>query len=197
MPPRQRRHSLVARLRRALRAREGAVAIEAAILIPFLCFAALILIDTVRYIRTVARMDRVAAVTADLIARSDSIVDQVDFTTATRNNALGTFFLIANKVAAPGDLAADGRVIVTAVTPPAVATPNWQRTGPYTLAASSRLGDLPPLPTGGVLIVAEVFFRFRSVALETLGLLSSTDALIYRRAVFRPRLGALTTLETP
>ncbi|MEK0082824.1 TadE/TadG family type IV pilus assembly protein [Benzoatithermus flavus] len=194
----QRLPMFLARLRRVSSARDGAVAIEAALLVPFLLVAMVVLIDTVRYIRTTARMDRVAATTADLIARNDRLIDRTDFTTATRNDELGTFFLIANKVAAPSDLATRGEVIVTSITPLASGfKQNWQRTGPYGLTLSSRLGDLPPLPTGGALIVAEVFYSFDSIILQSLGVLSPSSLTIYRRAVFRPRLGALETLDPP
>jgi Flp pilus assembly protein TadG len=179
-------------------AREAVVAIETAIIVPLLCLATLILVDTVRFIRTTARVERVAAITADLIARNDKIIDRTDFRTATLNNELGMFFLIANKAAEPDDLAGQGQVIVTSVTPTSTGrTLNWQRTGPYGISQSSRVGSLPPLPTSGAYIVAEVFFRFQSTVLESLGLLSSTNALIYRRAVFRPRLAALETLQAP
>jgi Flp pilus assembly protein TadG len=185
-------------LARFMNARGAAVAIETAIVVPLLCFAIVILADTVRFIRTTARMERVAGITADLIARNDKIVDRVNFNTPTLNNELGMFFLTANKAAAPDDLAGQGQVIVTSVTPTSTGrTLNWQRTGPYGISQSSRVGSLPPLPTSGAYIVAEVFFRFQSTVLESLGLLSSTNALIYRRAVFRPRLAALETLQAP
>jgi hypothetical protein len=191
-------HRARAWLARAAAAREATVAIETAIIVPLLCVAILFLVDTVRFIRTVARVERVAGITADLVARNDVVVDRVDFRTATLNNELGMFFLVANKAAEPDNLAAEGRVIVTSITPIAAGgTLNWQRTGPYGVGEPSRLGTLPPLPTSGAVIVAEVFLRFRSAILETTGLLSAADAMIYRRALFRPRLAALETLAAP
>ena len=104
-------------LARFMNARGAAVAIETAIVVPLLCFAIVILADTVRFIRTTARMERVAGITADLIARNDKIVDRVNFNTPTLNNELGMFFLTANKAAAPDDLAGQGQAIVTSVSP--------------------------------------------------------------------------------
>jgi hypothetical protein len=191
-------HRTRAWLARLLAAREAAVAIETAFVVPLLCFAIVILADTVRYIRTTARMERVAGITADLIARNETIVNRRDFRTPTLNNELGMFFLIANKAAEPDDLAGRGRVIVSSIVPTAGGyLQKWQETGPYGISASSRIGDLPPLPTSGAFIVAEVFFQFRSAILETTGLLSPASATIYRRAVFRPRLAALESLESP
>jgi hypothetical protein len=189
---------LCTRLARGLRAREGAVAIEAALLIPLLFVGLAVLVDAVRYVRAAARMDRVAAQTADLVARSEKVVDRVDFNAPTGTDELGMFFLVANKVAAPSNLAGHGQVIVTSITPNAGGfTQNWQRTGPYALTEPSRIASLPPLPTGGALIVAEVFYDFDSLILDTLGILSPTTLRLYRRAVFRPRLGTLETLVTP
>ena len=185
----------MARLRACAR---GSVAIETAIILPFLCIAVLALTDLVRYVRASARLDRVVATTADLIARSDRVIDRTDFTSATLNNELGMFFLVANLAAEPDDLPADGAVIISSITPTGRTsfTRNWQRTATqYALRPNSRLEAIPPLPVGGGFIVAEVFLRFRSAILESLGLLPEDLALIYRRAVFRPRLSALTSLE--
>ena len=187
-------------LAQAMAAREAVVAIETAIIVPLLCLATLILVDTVRFIRTTARVERVAAITADLIARNDKIIDRTDFRTATLNNELGMFFLIANKAAEPDDLAGQGQVIVTSITQTTGSVvKNWNppRTGPYGISEASRIDSLPPLPTSGAFIVAEVFLRFRSAILETTGLLSPANTMIYRRAVSRPRLAAFETLEPP
>jgi len=181
------------RIRRHTR---GAVAIEAAIIIPVLLIGVLALIDTVRFIGTAARLDQAAAIAADLTARSETVVDQVDFTQPTANNALAMFFFSANQVALPSDLATDGQVILSAIQPTVGGYQLlWQRTGPYSAAMTSRLSSLPQLPTTGTHVVAEVFFRFRPAVLETLGVLSAAETILYRRAVFRARRTALTGLE--
>lgn len=186
------------RLAGLLRAREGAVAIEAALVIPFLLLAVVTLIDTVRYIDTSARMGRVAATTADLITRGEKLIARTDFTSPGADE-LGMYLLIANKVAAPSDLVGRGRVYVTSVTPLASGfKQNWApQTGAYGLAVASRIGELPALPVGGAMIVVEVFYRFDPLILDTLGVLGGDGLTIYRRAVFRPRLGTLETLGSP
>ena len=106
------------------------------------------------------------------------------------------FFLSANQVALPSNLASDGQVILSAIQPTVGGYQLlWQRSGPYALAMQSRLSSLPQLPTSGTHVVAEVFFRFRPAILESLGVLSAAEATLYRRAVFRVRKTALTVLE--
>tara|TARA_R110002110_G_scaffold78961_1_gene206754 strand:- start:232 stop:816 length:585 start_codon:yes stop_codon:yes gene_type:complete len=186
-------HRFAARL---VRARRGAVAIEAAIVVPLLLIAVMVVIDTVRFITTATRLDVVAATAADLTARSSSVVDQVNFNRIGGNNELAMFFFSANQVGLPSDIAADGQIIISAIQPtPGGHTVLWQRTGPYGLAMPSRLDGVPQLPTTGTHVVAEVFFRFRPAILESLGVISSAEATLYRRAVFRPRKAALTVLE--
>jgi len=168
----------------------GAVAIEAAIIVPVLLIAILAVIDTVRFITTATRLDLVAATAADLTARAETVADQVNFAAIGANNELAMFFFSANQVGLPNDLVSDGQVIISA-------TLLWQRSGPYGLVMSSRLDSLPQLPTTGTHVVAEVFYRFRPAVLETLGVLTAAEAVLYRRAVFRPRKTALTALEPP
>jgi Flp pilus assembly protein TadG len=183
-------------MRNIWRHNRGAVAIEAAIIIPLLLIAIVAVIDTVRFIGTATRLDQAAAIAADLAARSETLVDQVDFAQPTANNALAMFFLSANQVALPSNLASDGQVILSAIQPTVGGYQLlWQRSGPYALAMQSRLSSLPQLPTSGTHVVAEVFFRFRPAILESLGVLSAAEATLYRRAVFRVRKTALTVLE--
>lgn len=162
-----------------------------------LMVVALFVTDAMRFAGTMARLDRVAATTADLVARSDSLVDEVDFNAPTRNDSLATFFFAGNEVAEPDDLVLDGRIILSSVRPSGGGSfdRNWERTGPYGLPAASRLTLLPELPTTGSFIVSEVFFRFRPLILERLGLLDEASVVLYARAFFRPRTGSLEVLE--
>lgn len=181
-----------------VRDQRGNVTIEAAILLPVLLTMLVLGADLVRYLDTVARMDRVAATVADLVARSDTVIDRTDFTAPVANNDLATFLRAGNEAAHPDDLAARGRVWVSAVRPGAGGGFElmWQRTGPYELDAASRLEALPELPTTGTFVVAEVIFAYEPLILDTLGV-EAFAPIVYRRAVFRPRLTALAALETP
>ncbi len=193
--------SLILKRRRPplLADRAGNVTIEAAIVLPFVLLLLVIGADVVRYLDTGARIDRAAAIAADLVARSESVVDRTDFDAPIANNDLATFLSAANEVAHPHDLETKGRVYVSAVRPGEGGgfTLLWRRTGPYGLDAESRLDEgLPPLPTNGNFVVAEVVYAYEPFILDTLGLEGFTP-IIYRRAIFRPRLAALAALESP
>jgi len=178
--------------------RRGNVTIEAAIVLPIVLTMLVVGADVVRYLDTVARMERVAATTADLVARSETVIDRTDFAAPVANNDLATFLRVGNEVAHPDDLESHGRVWVSAVRPGDGGGFSllWRRTGPYDLEADSRLDALPALPTNGNFVVAEVIFAYQPLILDTLGLDGFTP-VIYRRALFRPRLSALAALETP
>jgi len=180
------------------RDRGGNVTIEAAITLPVVLLLMVLGGDVVRYLDTVARMERTAATTADLVARNETLIDHTDFTAPIANNDLATSLLAANAVAYPDELESRGRVWVSAVRPGDGGGFSllWRRTGPYTLDADSRLDSLPVLPTTGNFVVVEVIFAFEPVILDTLGLDGFTP-VIYRRALFRPRMTALAALEAP
>jgi hypothetical protein len=183
---------------RLARAHGGAVAIEAAIIIPLLIIGIATVIDAVRFIGTAARLERVAATAADLTARSDDVIDQVNFNSVGANNELAMFFFSANQAGMPDDIARDGQVIISGILPVGGGyTLLWQRSGPYGLSMASRLNEIPQLPTTGTHIVAEAFLRFRPIVLETLDILSAAELVLYRRAVFRPRRTALASLLPP
>lgn len=179
--------------------RGGNVAIEAALVLPVLIGLLVLTADVIRYLDSAARVERAAAAAADLGARNETLIDHVDFQAPIANNDLAMVFLAANETAYPDDLAARGRVYLSAVIVDAGTGGRllWQRTGPYGLAAESRLDPtaLPPLPTGSTFIVAEVIYDFRPLLIDADLLDRLVPRFLYRRAVFRPRLTALTTLE--
>jgi hypothetical protein len=194
--------SLIPRPRRCCpplrRDRRGNVTIEAAIILPVLLTMLVLGADLARYLSTVARMDRVAAAVADLVARSETVIDRTDFTAPVANNDLATFLRAGNEAAHPNDLAARGRVWVSVVRPGEGGGFElmWRRSGPYQLEALSRLDSLPDLPANGNFVVAEVIFAYEPLILDTLGIDGFTP-VVYRRAIFRPRLTALAALDPP
>lgn len=177
-----------------LRDRRGSITIEAAIIIPVVIFVLTLGVDITRYIEASARMHRAAAVAADLTARNETVRDNVDFNAAFANNDLAAFFTAANEVARPDDLVGRGRVFI-GVFDPSTGARLWQRTGPYSLEATSRVDTLPPLPEHGSIVIAEVFLDFEPMLLGAADFVGLADLVIYRRAFFRPRLAALTSLE--
>lgn len=181
--------------------RRGNVAIEAAIALPFLFGVMLLTLDVIRYLDASARIERAAAVAADLSARSKTLVDYVDFTKPRANDELAMLFLAANEAAYPDELPESGRVYLSAVRIDSSggARVLWQRTGPYALAEPSRLsaGKIPALPGGGTYIVAEVFYDFKPLLLDAPRIAGVLPRVLYRQATFRPRLTALATLQAP
>ncbi len=186
------------RLTKLLVDRRASITLEAAVAFPVVVIMLILTADTVRYLETLARMDRVAAVVADLTARNETVVDRVDFHAPEANNDLAMFMRAGHEVAHPDDLPGRGRIYISSVAPKAGGhTELWQRTGPYVLEADSRLDELPQLPTNGNFIVAEVIYDFSPMLMDAVGFGEIVPLVMYRRAIFRPRLNALESLEAP
>jgi hypothetical protein len=181
------------------------VALEAAFVAPFMLMLVLGGFDVVDYVLKMNKVERIGATAADLLARNDTVRDGM---TVVQGNEIGVFFQAADQSALPLDINANGRVIISAVNNadgngPRVA---WQRTGNYTLAVSSRLGqegDPAVLPTGFVVrmgetaIIAETFYKFDAFGFAGVLFDSVTggEETIYRQAFFKPRTGTLDVLE--
>ena len=174
--------------------RRGSVSIEIAIVVPVLLMAAVGLVDLVRYLDVTIRLDRVASSVAGMVTRSTVLLDRSDFASVHDSKEIGMFLLAGNKLAEPDDLAAHGRVVLTSLTIGSGIAVNWQRSGPYGIAATSRAQRLAPLPPAGEYVLAEVFYQFKPLILDRLGILPGVRTLIYRQAMFRPRLNTLTSL---
>lgn len=175
----------------------GSVAVEAAIAIPGLFLALILVIDTVRYLEAAARVQRAAALAADLVTRNKTAIDRTDFEIATYNNELGMVLLAANAAAEPSDLVEDGRVILSAIRADGAGfSVYWSRTSElYELDAESRLDEMPPLPTGSNYVVAEVFLDFEPLAFDQFWTAAIGQNLLYDHFAYRPRLGGLTELD--
>lgn len=180
--------NLLARLMRDCR---GGALIELAAVAPVLVLLTMGGVEIARLALLHQKLDRVAASMGDLVSQADGIsAAQVD-----------QLFAAVAPVAWPFALGADGTVIVTSVGETGGSTRvNWQRQGGGTLAENSAFGvagataTLPAgltLRSGDTLIAAEVWFDFRPVLFAAV----APPARLYHRALFRPRLGALTTLN--
>ncbi|MBN8543549.1 MAG: pilus assembly protein [Alphaproteobacteria bacterium] len=138
------------------------------------------------------KVEKVAYITADVTSQATVLTaDQMD-----------EYLLAASQVMDPFEFAENGVVIVTSVErdPGDVQRIRWQYEGGGSLEAESRVGlavgVTAVLPEGLIInerdnvIVAEVFYRYTPMFAAN-GLYEETD--IYKTAVFKPRLGALTT----
>lgn len=175
----------------------GNVAVEAALILPLLAVAIVASVDVARYLQLSARADRVAGSLADLVSRADIIRDRTALDHLSRNTDIGVYFRMAQEMAAPEPLV-EGGVVISSITGAAEApVVNWMRAdGAQASASAARLQTIPALPAGMPFVVAEVFLPFQPVILDREALIGTIgfDRVIYRRALFRPRAAALTTL---
>jgi Flp pilus assembly protein TadG len=171
----------------------GSVLVEFALALPLLLVLLLTSLEFSVLLLMTQKVQRLAASTADLVAQAD------DPLTAAQLDAL---FSAAPFVVEPFDHAADGRVIVSAVVLGAGNLPTvaWQRSDAGRLMAVSAIGNpggaatLPPgfaLRPGETVIVAEAYQAFR----PTLTAAVLRPSTVYEQAYYRPRLGALATLN--
>lgn len=188
----------VTRLRALWRCAAGAVVVEAALLLPLLAIGVVASVDVARYLELNARADRIAAGMADLVSRADVIRDRAVFDAASQSTDLGVYFELARVMAEPEALSVGGGIVLSSITGGTDAvTVNWTRAeGSGAVTSATRLQALAPLPAGMPFIVAEVFLPFQPLILDRTALLGSIgfERAIYRRALFRPRSAALTTL---
>lgn len=180
------------------RARRGSVVVEAALLLPLLALTMVASIDVARYLQMAARADRVAGALADMVSRADTIRDRPAFDAQSQSTDTGVYFELARQLAAPEDLAGAGGVVIRSLTGQAGGPRiNWSRgQGPAADLSPGGVAVLTTLPAGMNFVVAEIFLPFRPIILDRRALLGEVgfDRVIYRRAVYRPRAGALTTL---
>jgi hypothetical protein len=138
------------------------------------------------------KVEKVAYITADVTAQATVLTaDQLD-----------EYLLAAAQVMEPFEFDETGVVIITSVErdPGDVQRIRWQYRGGGALVAESRIGlavgATANLPNNLVInerdnvIVSEVFYRYDPMFAAE-GLYEETT--LYKTAVFKPRLGALTT----
>jgi Flp pilus assembly protein TadG len=177
--------------KRFSQADDGMSLAEFAIMLPILTTLLLGGVDVGRLAFLQQKLDRAASTVGDMVSQGQTI------TTAQLND----IFNSVAPVIQPFPIG-PGVVIVTSVgaSGGAAAAINWQRSGGGSLSATSaigRPGQAPTLPTGFVVrdgetvIVAESFYNFTPIFLPTTVL----PRLIYHRAMYRPRLGSLTTIS--
>lgn len=171
----------------------GAAAAEFAIMFPVLLLLLLGGFEISRFLLIHQKADKVAYTVTDVVAQSTSVT----------NAQLALVMSAAAQIMQPFTFGANGRVIVSSVyqngtNPPVV---RWQYAGGGTLSRTSQIGTVngnATLPGGLTLndrdnvIIAEVYYSY--VPVFSGGLMTARD--IYKNAIFKPRLGALTTPPT-
>jgi Flp pilus assembly pilin Flp len=182
------------RLRKLWRDKSGVAAIEFALMLPLLVALFIGCLEVTFKIWSTQKAEKLAVTLADVVAQAQE-VKQAD---------LVALVGAVDKIMDPFPFGNDGVVYISSVYLPqpeedeALGDPivNWQfKKG--TFSAVSKIGTqngTANLPTGFDLnerdnvIVAEVFYKYTPIAP---GVMFDTGT-IYRRAFFKPRLGALT-----
>jgi Flp pilus assembly protein TadG len=174
---------------RFIRRNEGIAATEMALIAPVLLTLFLGCAETGLLVRTHFQAAQMASTIADVIARYKSVTSA----------DIASIFAVSAEVMGTRDFDEHGTVVLSSIATDdkGKATVAWQCTGGQ-LGNASRIGTAgrqASLPGGLVLdkddnvIIAEVFYRYRPL----LGWNAPDVTLAYKTALFRPRLGDLTT----
>lgn len=171
------------------RDQRGVAAVEFALALPVMVTLFFGMVEITRYVLIHQKTEKTAYSLSDLVAQSTSLT----------NAQLTSMFAATSEVMNPFATGGNSVVIITSIqrngnNPPQIA---WQRKGGGTLNRTSHFGTsgMATLPPGFTLqdkenvIFAEVFYQF--TPMFGARFLGSNE--IYKTAVFRPRLGALTT----
>ncbi|HRY22791.1 MAG: pilus assembly protein [Geminicoccaceae bacterium] len=171
--------------------RRGVIALEFALILPLLILFCFGTVEVGRFVLLQMKLDQLAASVADLGTRDRTL------SAAT----IDDIFAAGAHIVRPFDLAADGRITLSAVGLTAGDQPRvlWQRRSGGTLDLPSETGtvgspatlpDEITLAVGQTVVVAEVSFSYRGM----FGLLP--ERITTKRAYFRPRLGSLQELSS-
>lgn len=181
---------MLKRLRKLWRDNGGVAAIEFAIMAPMLLALLIGCLEVTFKIWSTQKAEKLAVTLSDVIAQAQSV----------SGDDLASLTGAVDKIMDPFPFGANGMVIISSVyvdQDETVAKVKWQCS--YTdgdFEANSKFGetgDDAELPAGFELaprdnvIVTEVFYLYQPIAPGIM----FDNATIYRRAMFKPRLGAL------
>jgi len=182
-------------LRRFRRCDYGVAYFEFALSAPVLALLLLGSVEVTRYVLITQKVEKTAITISDLAAQE----------TTAKTSILNNDLIASQQVMLPYNFNNNGFVIISSVTqtgaqtaanPPII---NWQYAGGGTMVETSQIGTVgqkATLPAGFTLndkdniIVTEVYYKFTPLLNNII--LGPTN--LYRMALFRPRLGVLTTL---
>lgn len=183
-------------LKKLFKAQAGIAYVEFAITLPFLVMLFLGAVEITRYIIIIQKVEKVSVTISDLVAQSST----------TTNADLAIIVQAASQVMRPFTFNSNAYVIISSVTKTGTNTPkvNWQYTGGGTWTQASGVGTTnnnATLPTGFTMvdkdniIITEVYYNYTplmgSVLHNVIG-----GGTLYKQAVFKPRLGDLTTISS-
>ena len=183
---------LRAAARRFGRCEQGVAALEFALVAPFLILLLLGGFEVSRFLRVQQKAEKIAFTIADVAAQADPVTG-ID---------IQQVFAAVEQIMKPFPFQSEGLVVVTSTTQPAgepKPTVRWQCENGGAYDADSKIGKEgkdAALPGGFKIdddkdnvIVTEVFYQFSPV----FGTNFTRSFTVYKTALFRPRLGALTS----
>jgi hypothetical protein len=184
-------NALLRSLCRIARNQQGIAYLEFAISLPLLIAMLLGGVEVTRYILIAQKVEKVSVTVSDIVAQADTI------TTSELDNLI----LAAGQVMQPYSFDGNAYVIVSSVYKNDGDSPvvNWQYSGGGSWIKSSLVGGvgaIANLPTGFTMndrenvIIAEVFYNYQPL----FGSNILTVSQLYKYAIFKPRLGDLSTL---
>ncbi len=188
---------MIRTFRRFCQDREGIAALELAIILPFAMTLLLGVMEIADFVLANQRTEKMAYTVADLVAQNEAI------TTSQLNSILDA----SAEIMKPFPFGERGHVIITSVHrneggEPYVA---WQYEGGGTLHEDvesqfgTGVGFDSPLPEGFTLneretvIIAEVFYDYPAFLTD---IMNSENTRFYKYAFYKPRLGALDSVQT-
>lgn len=170
--------------------RRGAAAVEAALMFPVLLALFIGCTEVTFKIWSTQKAEKLAVTLSDVVAQGQTVSKE----------DMEYMVEAADSIMEPFDFGTDGVIYISSVyvaqgeTVPKV---NWQCMMPGSFNVLSKIGvvganaTLPQdltLAERDNVIVAEVFYKYKPIAPG----LMFDESVIYRRAFFKPRLGALT-----
>ncbi|HVY12775.1 MAG TPA: TadE/TadG family type IV pilus assembly protein [Alphaproteobacteria bacterium] len=173
----------------------GTAFLEMAISLPFLLTLLLGVMEISNFVMANERTDKMAYTIADLVSQNENV------TTSDLNSIMDA----SAQIMKPLPFGARGHVIITAVHRDPGGSPYvaWQYEGGGTLhdqrSNFGATGFPSVLPSGFTLneretvIIAEVYYQYPALVTN---MLNSNNDILYKYAFYKPRLGALTTVQS-
>ncbi len=179
--------------RRYRKSEHGVAAVEFALVSPILFMLLLGGVEVGRYILVHQKVEKMAYSVSDVVSQLDAVT----------SGDVDVVFGAATELMNPYDeYETRGRLILSSVhkdPDDASQTIRWQCQGGGTLTAESDVGEVGPdaaalpgnlaLEDNDNVIVSEAFYTYKPI----LGWYAIQNVTIYKSAMFRPRLGALTS----
>lgn len=178
-------------MKQLLQNQRGSVLLELALALPVMLLVIFGGVELTRFLLNAQKINRVAMSTADLVSQSREVSER----------DINNMFVASQAVMGNTSITDRGNIIITSVTrtgddPPQV---RWQRengahSGTSSVGSEGGAANLPAdvvLDPGDGVIVVEVFFKHIPLLFDTV--VGEQD--IYQMAFYRPRFGALETVE--